>query len=88
MATQDRKEATLSDDALIRAFPTKYLPAPKLRELPAAPHRRQQWRFVGPGIVAAGVGMASGEFILFPYIASQVGLAVLTIQQQIVNLLN
>ena len=26
------------------------------------------------GIIAAGVGLASGEFILFPYIASQVGL--------------
>ena len=31
-------------------------------------------RVIGPGIVAAGVGMASGEFILYPYIASQVGL--------------
>jgi hypothetical protein len=32
------------------------------------------WRIVGPGIVAAGVGLSSGEFILWPYIASQVGL--------------
>jgi hypothetical protein len=68
MTTQDR------DDAIIRAFPTKYLPAPEIRELPAPPPRARQWRFVGPGIVAAGVGMASGEFILFPYIASQIGL--------------
>jgi hypothetical protein len=29
---------------------------------------------VGPGVVAAGVGISSGEFILWPYIASQVGL--------------
>ena len=29
---------------------------------------------IGPGIIAAGVGLASGEFILYPYIASQVGL--------------
>jgi hypothetical protein len=29
---------------------------------------------IGPGIIAAGVGMASGEVILHPYIASQVGL--------------
>jgi hypothetical protein len=28
-------------------------------------------------VVAAGVGLASGEFVLFPYIASQVGLAFL-----------
>lgn len=31
-------------------------------------------KIIGPGIVAAGVGLASGEFILYPYIASQVGL--------------
>lgn len=31
-------------------------------------------KVIGPGIIAAGVGLASGEFILFPYIASQVGL--------------
>jgi hypothetical protein len=35
---------------------------------------RQRWRLIGPGIIAAGVGLASGEFILYPYIASQVGL--------------
>jgi hypothetical protein len=35
---------------------------------------RRFWRLIGPGIIAAGVGLASGEFILFPYIASQVGL--------------
>ena len=40
--------------------------------MPEAP--RKQWRLIGPGIIAAGVGLASGEFILYPYIASQVGL--------------
>ncbi|WP_250002968.1 Nramp family divalent metal transporter [Actinoplanes sp. M2I2] len=35
---------------------------------------RNYWRLIGPGIIAAGVGLASGEFVLFPYIASQVGL--------------
>ena len=53
-------------------FPTKHLPRPEIRDLPAAP--RSQWRIIGPGIIAAGVGLASGEFILYPYIASQVGL--------------
>ena len=42
-------------------------------ELPAPP--ASTWRIIGPGAVAAGVGLASGEFILYPYIASQVGLA-------------
>jgi len=54
------------------AFPTKHLPRPEVRELPQAP--QSIWRIVGPGIIAAGVGLASGEFILYPYIASQVGL--------------
>ena len=44
-------------------------------ELPALPPRA--WNLIGPGIVAAGVGLASGEFILYPYIASQVGLTFL-----------
>lgn len=32
------------------------------------------WAIIGPGVVAAGVGLGASEFILFPYIASQVGL--------------
>jgi hypothetical protein len=51
------------------------LPAREVRDLPAAP--RNLWRIVGPGIVAAGVGLSSGEFVLWPYIASQVGLVLL-----------
>ena len=47
----------------------------EVRELPEPP--RQLWRIVGPGIVAAGVGLSSGEFILWPLIASQVGLVFL-----------
>jgi hypothetical protein len=70
MAPTDRDAAVGTDPS--QAFPSKYLPRPEVRDLPAPP--AQQWRFIGPGIVAAGVGLASGEFILFPYIASQVGL--------------
>jgi hypothetical protein len=54
------------------AFPTRHLPGPEVRDMPEAP--RRFWRLIGPGVIAAGVGLASGEFILFPYIASQVGL--------------
>jgi hypothetical protein len=50
-------------------------PPPEVRDLPDAP--RNLWRIVGPGVVAAGVGISSGEFILWPYIASQVGLVLL-----------
>ena len=41
-------------------------------ELPEPP--TSMWGIIGPGVVAAGVGLASGEFILYPFIASQVGL--------------
>jgi hypothetical protein len=44
-------------------------------ELPPPP--RSLRRIIGPGIVAAGVGLGSGEFVIFPYIASQIGLAFL-----------
>ena len=66
----DREDAISSDPS--ERFPTKHLPPPQVRDLPPPPVN--YWRYIGPGIVAAGVGLASGEFILFPYIASQVGL--------------
>ena len=43
-----------------------------VRDLPDPP--RNLWRIVGPGVVAAGVGLSSGEFVLWPFIASQAGL--------------
>jgi len=54
---------------------TKNLPAPQVRDLPEPPTKA--WKIIGPGMVGAGVGLASGEFILWPYIASQVGLVFL-----------
>ena len=57
---------------VVGRFPTRHLPQPEVRPLPEPP--RSTWRIIGPGVIAAGVGLASGEFILFPYIASQVGL--------------
>ena len=51
------------------------LPPREVRDLPPMP--RSYWRIIGPGIVAGGVGLSSGEFVLWPYIASQVGLVLL-----------
>jgi len=51
------------------------LPAREVRDMPEPP--RNYWRLVGPGIVAGGVGLSSGEFVLWPFIASQVGLVLL-----------
>ena len=50
-------------------------PRREIREMPEPP--RNYWRLVGPGIVAGGVGLSSGEFVLWPFIASQVGLVLL-----------
>ncbi|MEU4422135.1 Nramp family divalent metal transporter [Actinoplanes sp. NPDC024001] len=58
--------------SVVDRFPTKYLAAPEVRDMPEPPSAFR--KVVGPGIIAAGVGMASGEFVLYPYIASQVGL--------------
>ena len=54
---------------------TRVAPDRQVRDLPDPP--KDLWRIVGPGIVAAGVGLSSGEFILWPFIASQVGLVFL-----------
>ncbi len=67
---------------LLQAFPTKRIKAIDGMSVTAdvwedahAYHRQQQ-RFHalfghGPGIVAAGVGLASGEFVFWPFIATQ-----------------
>ncbi|MGH3731516.1 MAG: Nramp family divalent metal transporter [Micromonosporaceae bacterium] len=65
--------ATSSD--VVAAFPTKHLPGVKVKDLPPPPASLR--RVIGPGVIAAGVGIASGEFILWPYISSQVGLVFL-----------
>jgi hypothetical protein len=66
---------TATDRATQFNLPTKNLPQPQIRDLPDPP--KQTWRIIGPGMVGAGVGLASGEFILWPYISSQVGLVFL-----------
>jgi hypothetical protein len=44
------------------------------RELPPAPPLR---RILGPSVILVGIGIASGEYVLYPYITSQVGLVFL-----------
>ncbi|MEA3534542.1 Nramp family divalent metal transporter [Rhizobium sp. CC-YZS058] len=67
-----RFEPSKSGRSAADRFPTHVLGRPQVRDLPAPPEKTL--RIIGPGVVAAGVGLASGEFILYPYIASQVGL--------------
>src|SRR3954463_807227 len=48
--------------------------AEETRPLPDAPPLR---RLIGPSVILIGVGIASGEYILYPYIASRAGLVFL-----------
>ncbi len=48
--------------------------AAEKRDLPEPPRLR---KLIGPGVILVGVGVASGEYILFPYIAAQAGLVFL-----------
>ena len=61
-----------SEVSVVDRFPTKHHSPPEVRDMPPPP--KSWFKLIGPGIIAAGVGLASGEFILYPYIASQVGL--------------
>jgi hypothetical protein len=65
--------ATATEPELVRP-PAASIGAVEERELPPAPPLR---KILGPGIILVGVGIASGEYILYPYIASQVGLVFL-----------
>ena len=69
MVSSNAEEAEVS---VVDRFPTKHHSPPEVRDMPPPPKR--WFKLIGPGIIAAGVGLASGEFILYPYIASQVGL--------------
>ena len=50
---------------------SKHLPPLEYRDMPPAP---RFWKIVGPSVVLVGIGISSGEFIIWPYITSQVGL--------------
>jgi hypothetical protein len=48
------------------------LPAPALRELPAAPPLA---RMLGPSVILAGLSIGSGEFVLWPRLTAEFGFA-------------
>jgi hypothetical protein len=60
--------------AVATTFPSRYLPPVTYKDMPEPLPLR---KVLGPGVIAAGIGLASGEFILWPYITSQVGLVFL-----------
>jgi hypothetical protein len=73
--TEDRP-ATRHATGRTSALPTARGALPRLtaEDMPEPQPLR---RVIGPGVIAAGVGLASGEFVLWPYISANVGLVFL-----------
>jgi hypothetical protein len=69
-----QKTPIAAPDPLTRSEPRFTRAASEERELPDPPPLR---RLLGPSVILIGVGIASGEYILFPFIASQAGLVFL-----------
>ena len=80
MATRQRVERqpappVTKPDAVEPAYAPEgksaHLPPLEYRDMPSAPKFS---KIVGPSVVLVGIGISSGEFIIWPYITSQVGL--------------
>ncbi len=54
--------------------PSKFLPPMPYKDIPEAPKLR---KVLGPSIIMAALAVSSGEYILWPYITSKVGLVML-----------
>lgn len=72
MAIQDREVPEAGAEA--RELPSKFLPAAKYRDLPEPRTFRQ---IFGASIILTATAIGSGEFVLWPYITSQVGLVLM-----------
>ena len=70
MSTESTLERPVSTGPQEAAGPAEEL----VWDLPEPPRLR---RLIGPSVILVGVGVASGEYILFPYIASKAGLVFL-----------
>jgi len=54
--------------------PTKYLPPMPYADMPEPQPLR---KVLGPSVILAGIGVGSGEYVLWPYITTQVGVGFL-----------
>ena len=66
--------ASQRDGAVAPEIPSGNLPPVTYREMPEP---LPLGKIVGPGVIIAATSMGSGEYVLWPYIASQVGLVVM-----------
>jgi hypothetical protein len=66
-------EATQRPEELATELPSKYLPAVPYRDLPQA---RSLRNYMGASVIILATALGSGELILWPYITTQVGIAI------------
>ena len=66
-------EATERRGKLATELPTKYLPAVEYRDLPEA---RSLRNYMGASVIILATALGSGELILWPYLTTQVGIAI------------
>src|ERR687894_1787732 len=66
-------ETTEPREEFATELPSKYLPAVKYRDLPQARGLRN---YMGASVIILATALGSGELILWPYLTSQVGLAI------------
>ena len=69
VASRDKGAGPFSTDV-----PSAGLPPMPLKDLPEAPPLR---RVLGPGIILVATALGSGEYVIWPFVASNLGLAVL-----------
>jgi hypothetical protein len=67
-------EHTEQRESYAPEVPTKNLPPVPYKDMPEPLPLR---KVLGPGVILAGIGVGSGEYILWPYISTQVGLGFL-----------
>jgi hypothetical protein len=66
-------ETTQRSDELATELPSRYLPQAKYRDLPEP---RSLRNYLGASVIILATALGSGELILWPYITTQVGLAI------------
>ena len=70
-STRGQGAGERTDEAVATEVPSRHLPPVTYRDLPEPLPLR---KVLGPGVVSVGIGLGSGEFIFWPYIASVSGL--------------
>jgi len=70
----DRDGAGGSRDEIATEIPSRHLPAVPYRDLPEPVGLG---KVLGPGVILLAAAIGSGEFVIWPYIASQAGLSLM-----------